>query len=209
MNTEKIIFEVTSASNLSLSQALKIVLKNKNWKQIVRDVLSKNKTSNIKDSLLIAAILALTNILGTVSADELITKIENVIEHNEPDSVLVNKLELILPYPVSKFELATLNKRLPISNNPLVSLKSFNDVLRKKIEESMEKIIIPNIKNDDSLKHLEKDTLSDLLTKAFKKKLEKPENSEAFKILKKYLKDQNQNENYTYKIVEKAVQESL
>ena len=208
MNTEKIVFEVMSA-NLSLNQALKIVLKNKNWKQIIRDVLSKNKTSGIRDSLLVAAILALSNILGTVSADELITKIENVVERKVPDDVLVNKLETILPYPVSKFELSALNKRLPISNNPLVSLKSFNDVLRKKIEDSMEKIIIPNIQKDDSLKYLEKDTLSDLLTKAFKKKLEKPENSEAFKILKKYLEDQNQNENYTYKIVEKAVQESL
>jgi hypothetical protein len=192
-----------------LNQALKILLKNKNWKELVRSVLSDKKDAGIKNSLIVIAILALSTLFNTSSAEELISKIETKIEQQVPEDSLVDKIEKIMPYPVTSTELSMLKSNNVLTGKPLFSLDFFKKTLKSKVKNTMENKILPNIKKDENLKNIDSDKIVDLVLKAFKKKLQKPEHSKALKNLQDYLKKQNQDLKLVDEVVKQTIEQTL
>jgi hypothetical protein len=212
MKTERLLREIIvkeTGSKFNLSQALKILLKNKNWQNIVKKVLSDKKDAGIKDALLISAVLALSAIFQTTSAEELISKIETQITQQIPEDTLVNKIDSILPYPVTATDLFMLTKKNPLTGKLLFSLNFFKKTLKEKVEKAMEKDVIPGIKKDKVLNNIDSTKIIDLVLKAFKKKLADPKHSEALKDLKSYLKQQNQDMKIVDDVVEQTIKSSF
>jgi len=212
MKTENILREVIAKeiySKINLKQAFEILLKNKNWKNIVKDYFSSKKDAGIKSILISAAIALLIQTFNASSAEELISKIETKIEQQIPEDSLVNKIEKLMPFPVSSTELSMLNRNNVFTGKPFFSLVFFKKTLTSKVKKTMESEILPNIKNDKDLKNIDKEKIADLVLKAFKKKLQKTEHNIALKDLQSYLKKQNQNLNIVDETVKQAIDQSL
>jgi len=210
MKTENIIFEVVAAQNkLNLNEALKILLKNKNWKDVVKKVLSDNKDAGFRDVLLTTAVLALSSLFHTTSAEELISKIETQAQHQVSDDSLKSKIQSMIPYPINKFELEMLKKDNPLTGQSLIDIRALKRTLGKKVTDAMKNEIIPKIKNDATFYNISSDKLSDLILQAFKYKLDDKKYTQDVKFLKEYLTKNGEDMKVVYETVASAIKGSV
>jgi len=209
--TEKIVKEavIEFQSKFTLQKALSILLNHKDWKSIVQQALSDKKDAKLTDTLLIAAVMFLSTFFQISSADELINKIEQTSTTQQvSDSVLVNKIENLLPYPVNDAELFALQRQVPFTKNVLINEKEFKKTLEDKVKKSIKKIL-PEIQRDNVLKNLDHEKLVDITLKSFQKKLEKPQYKDALAILNGYLTKIDKDMPYVYEIVKNTLVKSI
>lgn len=210
MNSEtmlKFVIAKELSSSLSFNKALQVLLKNKNWKKIIQDVLTKKtdeKDAKLTDALLIAAVMALTTFFRVSTAEDLIDKIEMHVEDQK--DTLVNKLETIIPYPVSKTELTMLKKTNPFTDKPLVNIEFFEKSLKQKVRDVLKKVVAaPDVKENLVLQAMPKEDFANLLFEGFKQKLEKTEYKDAVDTLDSYLQKNKKNTDFVYSIVKDEI----
>lgn len=217
MRTEQLIAEIiTKESKLDLNQALRTLLKNKNWKDIIRkafETKQSSKEAGIINNALIGIVMFLSTALGATSAEDLISKVEQKAETVQTtpaksNSYLTKKLEKMLPYPVSKADLLALKTQNPLLGKPLIDPQLFERSLTRKIKDAM-KDINPQIKKDADFQGLDDKQIQNLILEAFKNKLQDPKYSSDYKVLQAYLGKQKENINFVYHIVQNALAKTI
>jgi hypothetical protein len=202
MNSENIIKEAVLEfeAKFTLQKALSVLLKHKNWKDIVRQALSDKKESKLTDTLLIAAVMFLSSLFHVSSADELINKIEQTsISQQVSDVAIKNKVDKLI-VPVSKAELLVLNRDNPFTGKPFIGLPKFEKTLETKVKETINKI-----NKDPVLQNIDHEKLVDIILESFKKSFNDPSNKDALTIVNNYLEKQNKDQTLVHQIVEDAV----
>jgi hypothetical protein len=219
IQSEKLISEIMAKeAKLDVGQAIRLLLKNKNWKDIVRNVMKKKQSSTEKDAgimtnLLYSAVILLSTAMGASSAEDLISKIETKanqeqLQQKVPESKLVGKIENLLPFPVSKAELLALKTTNPLVGKPIIDTSLFARQLTKKVQKTM-KDIDTVLQKDVNLQGLSSDQIRNLVLKGFKQKLERPQYADAVNVLKKWLGKEKKDMNFVYDIVSDAAQVAL
>jgi hypothetical protein len=215
IQSEKLITEILEKeAKLDVGQALKLLLKNKNWKDIVRNVFKKKQSSSEKEAglvsnILYSAVILLSTAMGASSAEDLISKIESksktVQQQKVPESQIVDKIEKLLPFPVSKGDLIALRQNNPLTGKPLIDARVFSSTLTKKVEKTIKNVIDPAVEKDPELQSLSYAQIKEIILKSFKQKLERPQFADAMSVLKNWLGKEKRDMNFVYDIVGGAI----
>jgi len=180
-----------TAEEINVQKALKEVLSKPGWEQEIKDWYRNNKSAGLGKGLAIPlsmAILTLSQALNATTPKELISKIkdtagiEQSVSAPKSDSILIDTVSKMLPYPVTGSE-------LKILKTGGVPFRVFKWTLEGKIRRGM-KSILSDIKKDPSFYGVSDSSLADIVVKAFLKNVQDQKNSEAKEIVTNYLKDE-------------------
>lgn len=196
----------------SISSAIKekilSLLSHSNWKDIVREAFKRRGVvGEAKANPLYMLVWAIAMAFNIASADEFINKIDNIKSsftqsEVKKDSALVDKIEQLIPYPVTDEEMSNLQYK----NIPKML---FNFALSSKIKKALKDEILPEVQKDPEFKKMSADELSRVVFDAFKKKLERKEYKDSADVMKQYLQAHDSSMSDFYNVVQTAINKSI